>query len=175
MGVEIKTIEVPDEDYSEESGETITHYLIDKDDGAIVININKILEESISECSWYGNDKKFIGVDYYDWDSNELTAIMNTNGDVLRSGITYVEEYLEKQQLFIINISGYGLKYQSLDYDIEEDENKFAVMDREGCFIIPPKYNAISFDKTAGVFYADRFGENSVTYSIKGKIINEED
>ena len=42
----------------------ITVWFIEKDNGAILININKILNETITDCDWIGKEKKFLSVEY---------------------------------------------------------------------------------------------------------------
>jgi hypothetical protein len=113
----------------------VTIWWLDKNEGAIVYNINKLLNEDVIEC-WFENNQKYIEVMYSDWDSNELLAIINTHGHVIRKGIQSIEKFLEEQELFIISITGMGLGGEALYYNLADDDEKMAVIDSNGKFII---------------------------------------
>jgi hypothetical protein len=150
--------------------EEITIWRLEKDDGTEVININKLFDEDISNCFWQDEDHKFLIVEYYNWDSTEQIAIINNVGKIVRKEINSIEDYIEKQELFIINISGYGLGNEAAKYDLSTDNWKMAVIGKDGKFIIPPNYDQITFKEDENIFYAEKFNsENKFKFSIDGK------
>jgi|WetSurMetagenome_2_1015567.scaffolds.fasta_scaffold303119_2 hypothetical protein len=127
-------------------GEEVTVWYIDKGDGTILINLNKILEEEISDCEWLGTKNKFLAANYTDWDSRELLAIFNDEGQIIRKGISNIETFIEKNDSFIITVSGYGLGEEAAFYNIAADDLKMAVINTSGEFIIAPKFDKIQFE-----------------------------
>jgi len=149
--------------------EEITIWQLDKNDGAIVITINKLFDDTICECDWLDDKHKFLQVMYSDWDSNELFAIVNTDGEIIRDAIRSVEEYIEKPQLFIVEMSGFGLGSEASEHDLSADDWKMAVINRYGEFVIEPIYPKIYFEDEESTFYADNYTGEKIKYSVDGK------
>lgn len=152
-------------------GEKVMVWHIDKGDGAILININKVLEEEISECTWLGKKSSILEVCYCDWDSMELTAILNDNGQIIKKGVVSIDTYIEEEGLFVVSFSGYGLGEEALNYSLAIDDCKMAVIDTYGRFIIGPIYNKIEFDENENIFYAKNYTGAEIKYTLTGKII----
>jgi hypothetical protein len=135
-----------------------------------VININKLFDDSVAECSWIDDDHKYLRVDYYDWDSNELTALVDSEGDIIRKGILNVEEYLPEHGLFIVEMSGFGMGDRARDFDLEDDDSKMAVINRFGDFVIKPEYRSIIFEPEENLFYAGSgYSGYDYAFSLEGK------
>jgi len=146
-----------------------TVWYIDKGDGAILINLNKILVEDISECNWLSEKGKYILANYSDWDSTELIAIFKDDGQLIKKGISSIETFIEEKELFVINLSGYGLGGEASYYNLATYDWKMAVIDTYGKFIIEPKYDKIRYEEN--IFYAKNIVGEEYKYSIKGEII----
>jgi hypothetical protein len=150
--------------------ETVNIWRIDKNDGTILINLNKLIGEGISECRWQDEKQKILIVEYIDWDSNELIAIVTKDGQIIRKGIRSIEEYIDKYGVFIIIISGFGLGNEAPIYDLDEDDWKMAAINKYGEFIIPPKFDRINFDEDDNILYAENYGiENKFSLSLNSK------
>ncbi len=166
MKIELKSkTEIIDE-------EEITTWQIDKNDGAIVITLNKLIEDTICECMWVDTNRTYLQVMYMDWDSNELFAIVHTNGYVVRNAIRSLEAYIESLQLFIVEMSGFGLGLEATEYHLAADDWKMAVVNRHGDFVIGPEYSKIYFEDDENVFYANNYNDDEVRYAVNGKVIN---
>lgn len=146
----------------------ITVWILDKGNGTIIININKLFNDTINECDWLDDGHQFLQVMYSDWDDNELFAIVNTNGEIIRNGIRSVEDFLEKQNLFIVEMSGVGMGDEASEYGISKDDWKMAVINKNGDFVVPPEFNDIWFDEDENLFYAD----DKHKFTIDGKELN---
>ena len=153
--------------------QTVSIWRLENDEKETVININKLINEDVSNCFWQDDAEKYLTVEYTDWDGTELIAIVNENNTILRKGIRSIEEYLDKHELFIINISGYGLGEEAGNYALGSDDWKMAVIDFNGRFIIPPEYDRIFFEEDGNIFYAENLSnENKYQFSIAGKSLN---
>lgn len=150
-------------------GEEVTVWYIYKGYGAIIINLNRILDEEISECTWLGTKQKYLNVDYTDWDENELVAILDADGQIARKGIMYIETFIEDEGLFIIKISGHGLGEEATYFNLASDDWKMAVIDASGKFIIEPEYDKIQFEEEENIFYAKNLAGEENKYSLNGK------
>ena len=135
--------------------EKVIIWRIEKNDGAILININKLIDEGISECRWQDEKQKFLIVEYNDWDSNELIAIVTKEGRIIKKGIRSIEYFVDRYELFIITITGLALDFDAIEYNLENDEWNMAVIDKYGEFFIPPHYDSISYDEEDNIFYAE--------------------
>jgi hypothetical protein len=138
-------------------GEEIAVWQIFKNDGTLLIDLDKAIDEGITECYWLNEFRQFMIVEYSDWNSNEFIAIVNCIGKIVRKGISFIEDYVEKYNLFIISISGNGLGEDALGFDMEYDDTKMAVIDQYGDFYIHPFYDSLEFDEEENVLYAKRY------------------
>ena len=138
--------------------EEVAIWKIYNQDGTLLVNLDLALDEGISECYWNDETRQFIIVEYYDWDTNELIAILNRNGQIIRKGIKSIEEYLEKYKLFIISIAGLGLGDEAFEYNLAFDDTKMAVINQFGDFHIFPYYDDVSFDEEENLFHARNYG-----------------
>lgn len=140
-----------------------------------VININKVFEEynieTISDCQWIDDEKKYIEVLYYNWDGSEFFAIINTKGYVLQVGIKEIQKYIIEFELFIVEVTGFGIGDEALYYNLQADDIKSAVIDFNGKFVIKPSYNSISFDDEKLVFNAQD-SLNEFVFNVKGEVVN---
>jgi len=150
----------------------VTIWYIDKDNGAILININKILDETITDCNWIGRDNKFLSVEYTDWDNNELIAILNDRGEIIKRGLEEIELFIEEKELFIAIFSGYGLGDDACYYNLGIDECKMSVLNYFGKFIIDPIYDEIHFNEEEFCFYAKNYSGVELKFTLNGEILN---
>ena len=157
-----ETIEIVDDD-------EVTIWRIDKGDGIVLINLNLLFDDCVSECEWLDDGHKLVQVMYSDWDSRELVAIVNTNGEILRKGINSIEVVLEKQKRLIVDMSGFGMGDDASDYFLEQDDTRMAVIDWHGDFVIDPLYYSIWFEETENMFYAEDTNGNELMFSIDGE------
>ncbi len=153
------------------NGEEFTIWQLNKNDGAIVITLNKTFDYEIIECGWLDDKQQFLEIMYGDFNGNELFAIINKHGTVVRDAIRGIMKYLEGPQLFIVEMSGSGMGIEGMQYGLGEDEWKFAVVNAYGHFVIPPEYWAIYFDDEENTFYSDKYFGKEVNFTIKGEKI----
>lgn len=150
-------------------GEEITIWKLSQDDGAIVFDLNKLLDLYISECYWIDEDKKFIILQYGDWDDSEYFAILNNNGSLIKKGIREFE-YIKKENLFIALFNGSGLSEEEATYyNVGSDDFKMAVFNSYGKYVMPPQYNSIKYYDDEDVFYAD-----GNVYAFNGSFIKKD-
>ena len=91
-----------------------------------------ICEEIINECNWLDADDRFMEVRYYDWDENELSAIINSDGELLRKGIVEITNFIPPYKHFIILQTGDDLGIARFDYQADEEDQLFAVINEIG-------------------------------------------
>lgn len=141
-----------------------------------VLNIADILDHSVSDCNWVDEDHEFLDVFYSDWDSSEFSAILNKNGDVLRKGILEIAEYVKEHALFVVRMSGFGMHDEARDYDMESDDEKMAVINRFGGFVVPPEYDRLGFEPDDNLFYADNYRDDREFYfTLEGNPVSPPD
>lgn len=153
-------------------GNEIINWQIDIDYGTKVISINKLLNKSIIECDWLDDKHEYLEVMYAEWNSLELFAIVRSDGILVRDAIREVQEYIEELDLFIVEMSGFGMAGESMEYDLADDDWKMGVVNRHGDFIVKPEYIKVSFDEQEGVFIADNNFKEKDEFSISGKKIS---
>jgi hypothetical protein len=153
-------------------GIEITTWQIDRNYGALVITLNKILNKSIIECEWLDDKHNYIQVMYSEWNSLELFAIFRSDGIIVRDAIREVQKYIEELDLFIVEMSGYGMAGEGLEYDLADDDWKIGVVNRHGDFIVNPEYIKVSFDEQERVFIADNNFKEKDEFSASGKKIS---
>ncbi|MDJ1497663.1 hypothetical protein QNI19_32285 [Cytophagaceae bacterium DM2B3-1] len=148
-------------------GEEITVWQVEKKNGAVIITINQLFDDHIFDCQWLDEKQTYLKVFYTDWDSNELCAIVNPDGKIIRKGIRSLKGYIEKYQLFIVEMSGLAMGSEAINYLLSEFDWKMGVVNQRGEFIINPAYDSIRFDHDQELFYVnggrfpwfDRFGK----------------
>ncbi len=146
----------------------VTRWYFSKD-GIHEINLGNLLDESISECKWLDKKQTTLLVNYSDWDSTEMVALISTQGIIYRRGIYSIEEHFEELGQTIISIRGYGLGSECGYYGLAEDEEKMALLDWSGKFILGPYYDHIYFEEEGNAFYAKKDGWEYEAYSITGE------
>jgi hypothetical protein len=151
--------------------EEIATWQIFKNDGTLLVDLDIAINEGISECYWIDESKKFMVVEYYDWDTNELIAIVNWRGQIIRKGISSIEDYIEKFNLFIISISGLGMGDDAFAFDMESDDIRMAIIDQYGDFYINPLYDSLNYYEDEDILYAVRYrGEVKHKFRINGEL-----
>lgn len=147
-------------------GET-EYYLIDTENRRETDVKNIVYEEIVNECHWLDEEHQFIEVHYYDWDNNELIAIVNSEGELLRKGILDIVEYVLEYKLFIIVQLGDDLGVDRFDYMADEEDHLYAVINRFGEYVIEPQQEVISYNDYENVFeYGE--GEEMVKVDVMG-------
>ena len=92
-------------------------------------------------------------------------------GNVVKKGLVSVENTIDKHYLFIVIVSGYGLGGDSFNYFLAEDEERHAVINSDGDFVINPKYFNIYFDEDKNYFVCTDETNKEINFDITGKII----
>lgn len=151
--------------------EEVTVWQLDNNDGAKVITINKLFKDEVLDCEWLDCNEDFLLVMYSDWDSNELYAIVDTNGVIIRDAIRSIECCVESANLIIVEMSGFGMGDEAAEYHLAADDWKMGVINQYGEFIIDPKYLTIYFDEQENVFCAGNHSGDELRYTIEGEKI----
>jgi hypothetical protein len=154
------------------NGNEKTTWQIDRDYGAIVITINELLNKFIIECEWFDDKHEYLEVMYSEWNSLELFAIVRSDGIIVRDAIREVQEYIEELDLFIVEMSGFGMAGEGMEYDLADDDWKMGVVNRHGDFIVKPEYNKVSFDEQERIFIADNNLKEMNQFSVSGSKIS---
>ena len=152
--------------------EEVTVWRIVRNGGQEDIILNGLFRDGISECSWLDEERKLISVFYVDWDGNEVYAMVNSAGEILRKGITMIEDVVADEQLFIIQVTGLGLGDEASDYGLHSDNLRMAVVNRDGEFVISPEYERIRYEEDEKLFYADTALKGECKFGIDGKTIS---
>jgi hypothetical protein len=160
------TVNKRSEILSQENGK-ITEWFLQKLSGEIV-DLRKVLADGIIECVWQDEDRDFIVAFYYEWDTTELFAIIDKNGDVVKRGISEIIDYVEDAKVFIVRFEGRWLGAEQSYYVVADDEWKMAVIKSDGNFLIEPKYSKIVLDEDEHVFIADKTN----VFDLFGRAIN---
>ena len=127
-----------------------------------------IFEEIVNDCQWLDEENRFILVEYYDWDNNELLAIVNANGELIRKGISEVIEFVTEHGMFIIMQIGDNLGEERFDYMAEEEDHVYGVINLNGDYIIDPQPEPIEYNDYEGVFELGK-GDEAVKIDLVGK------
>jgi len=158
-----------------ENGELINIWKIDKNDGTIVININKLFDDNVLECRWIDDEHCFLEVIHMGWEGTEVWAIVDKYGEIVRENLLSVESYIEERSLFIAYIKGIGLSdFELNDFNMLPDDENMSVLDRNGNFIIPPIYDKINYYDDEKIFVCKKYGNNEVEYSLYGIKVEKE-
>jgi hypothetical protein len=153
-----------------EDNDKNTKYILNKGDGTIIIDLEKLLDATISECEWLGENKNYLELMYLEWDSTEHFAIVSNNGEIVKKGILKIHHYISKINVFVVLITGFGLgENDATYYNVDHDDQKMAVIDEYGKFILTPEFNKIKYFDDEDVFYADGH-----IYDFDGKFIGKD-
>ena len=90
-------------------GKETTVWRLDHGNERVVIHLNRSLNnprDRVTACEWPSEGYRFVRVQSSDWDSNELVAITNGQGKIIRKGICSVAEGLDQPQRFIVRCRG---------------------------------------------------------------------
>ncbi|KAA9338798.1 hypothetical protein [Adhaeribacter soli] len=131
----------------------VTRWYFSKD-GIHEINLGNLLGERIMECDWLDEKETTLLVNYSDWASNSVYALVSQEGKVFRKSITFIEEYIEEHEVMIANIMGKSLGMENLHFNMDEDDRKVVVLDKRGRLILEPRYKEIGFIEERQCFYA---------------------
>lgn len=146
----------------------VTIWKLNKGNGAIIIDLNKLLDLVITDCDWLSANKKYMQLQYVDWDSIEYFAIVSSDGSLIKKGITEVE-FIEKEELFITLFSGKGLDEEATYYNVGYDDFKMAVINKYGKYVMTPEYNSIKYYGDEDVLYVD-----GNVYAFNGSFIKKD-
>lgn len=151
--------------------EEVTSWKLDKGNGAVITDLDKLLDIDIIECTWLGNEKQYIEVMHSEWNSMEHFAVVTNDGRLVKKGMAEISKFIEKEQLFLVMFSGFGLgEEESAYYNLAHNDSKMAVINRYGDYILTPEYNSIQHFYDEEVLYAD-----GGIYDFKGKFIKKEE
>jgi len=135
-------------------------------DGESEICLNNLFDSNIYDCDWLDDEHTFCIVNYSEWESTELTAIVRVSGEIIKMGLNSIEHFIEKEALFIVIISGFGVGDESAYYMMDDTDSKWAVLNSWGGYLISPEYDSIEFDEEEQIFYADDYKFNISGESI---------
>lgn len=165
MNTKILTFETVIED------EIVENYKLDRGNGTIIINLNKLLDSGVSDCRWIDDKNKYLQLMYSEWDNTEHFAILKANGDIIKKGIKEIHNYIPNVNLFVVMFSGFGLGVNdATNCNVADDEWKMAVIDKYGRFVLEPIYNRIQYFDDEDVLYAD-----DKIYSFGGKFLRDDE
>ena len=125
-----------------------------------------ICEETINECNWLDADDRFMEVRYYDWDENELSAIINSDGELLRKGIVEITNFIPPYKHFIILQTGDDLGIARFDYQADEEDQLFAVINEIGEYIVEPQPEEVTYND-----YDDLYEYGEIKVDISGNVV----
>ena len=152
--------------------EEIETWYLDKDEGAIVTNINKLFGSTVTDCYWIDdNENKFISFMHGDWTGGEVWGILNVRGDIIIKDLKEITSYIEEGECFIVQVTGLGLAEKFESYDLPHDEWRRCVIDSSGNFIIEPLYDKISYDDVERIYFAKSRGKEEENFNFLGKKI----
>ena len=152
-------------------GEEVTIWRLNKDEGTVVVNLNKLLDNGVCECYWLGEKHHYLQVMHVDWTGLEVWAIVSIYGVIIRKYVKSVEHFIEKYYLFIVEMSGVDLGEEAWEYGLEAEDCRMAVINRFGNFTIPPEYDSIKYYDDENIFYTEYKGIK-YKFSMDGKIID---
>lgn len=122
--------------------------------------LNEALEEDILEVEFLDEEKGVLLVFYSNWDSMELYALMDIEGNVRMTGISTVEEYIKDHELLIVTInSSYADEDMEHDDYNDSDEIFWTVLDIYGSVKIDSTQSPIKFYDDENIFVIER-GDN---------------
>ncbi|MBQ4915284.1 hypothetical protein J8L85_12600 [Maribacter sp. MMG018] len=152
-------------------GDEVTKYKLNKNNGTILIDLEKLLNATVTECEWLGEDKSYLELMYYEWDSTEHFAIVSKDGDLVKKGIKEIHHYIPEVELFVVMFTGFGLgENDSAYYSVANDDWKMSVINRYGDYILEPIFNKIQHFDDEELFYVD-----GSVYNFKGEFIKKEE
>ncbi len=150
-------------------GEVI-HYLLDEDEREFDLR-GLLFEDEVTDCDWLDEEQRFLVAAYNDWEGNANFAILSLHGELLRKGIRQIRQYIPEQRLFIIEQTGASLGEDRFDYQAEEDDILFAVMNDTGDYVIEPQPEQIFYNEQETAFGVGS-GQEWIIYDLKGKRIS---
>ncbi len=152
-------------------GDEVTKYKLDKGNGTIVIDLEKLLNATVSECEWLGEDKSYLQVMYGEWEGTDHFAIVSKDGDLVKKGIKEIYHFIPGVKLFVVMFTGFGLgENDRAYYSVANDDWKMGVINRYGDYILEPKFNKIQYFDDEELFYAD-----GIIYDFKGEFIKKDE
>jgi len=151
--------------------EELTTWKLDKGNGTIITDLTKLLDLEIIECNWLDDTRKHLIVMHSEYDSMEHFAIVSNEGRLVKKGIKEIHQVIQKEELFVVLFSGFGLgEEDSTYYNVGHEDFKMAVIDEYGVYVLPPQYNSIKYYDDEDVLYAD-----GSIYDFKGNFIKKEE
>lgn len=150
-------------------GEVI-HYLVTEDGREFDLR-GVLFEDEVTDCDWFDEEERFLVASYNDWDGQSNFAILSLHGELLRKGIRQIRQYIPEHRLFIIEQTGSSLGEDRFDYQAEEDDVLFAVMNDTGEYVIEPQTEQIYFNDQESVFGVGSASE-WIIYDLKGQRIS---
>lgn len=150
-------------------GEVI-HYLLSEDEREFDLR-GLLFEDEVTDCDWLDEEQRFLVAAYNDWEGKSNFAILSLHGELLRKGIRQIRQYIPEQRLFIIEQTGASLGEDRFDYQAEEDDILFAVMNDTGNYVIEPQPEQIFYNEQETAFGVGS-GQEWIIYDLKGKRIS---
>lgn len=120
-------------------------------------NLNKILGGDISDVNLLDDEKRdIVIIEYTDWNSNELRAIINKYGKVIYKGIRSIESHISIRDfdLFVLEINSDHVDGNLYHYHgLRSDELYYLVINVYGEMLIEFTEDYITYDDYEDGFY----------------------
>lgn len=121
------------------------------------INLTELIEESIQEVHFIGNNSNFIQVNYSNWDSMELCAIVNTHAQIVFKNIYSIECFIENKEYFICTIkSDYIDENQFYFYGLEMDEYYNFMINSNGEILISFTNESLEYELNENMVFVGK-------------------
>jgi hypothetical protein len=146
-------------------------------DGIHEINLRNLFKDQVgdcevTECFWLDDKETILLVNYIDWSSSELWALVNTKGVILKKGLWSVESHNEEHGFSIVIMSGWGMGDERYEYNISDDDTRWAVLDKFGNYIIEPTNDKIIYEEEENALIITNYDIDEY-YNLEGEFIKE--
>ena len=155
----IKRIEIIDNDEEKEK------WLIYRDNGAVIIDLEKKIDRHIIECSWIDEERKYIEL-FYSFMDYEVFAIVNSWGNLICASLREITEYIEEEEAFIVEICDIDEidRYNEFFWSVDA-VSLTAVINHFGNFIVEPTKSRVYYVEDEKLFFEG-------DYRGDGRLIN---
>lgn len=137
--------------------EEIRTWHLNKGNGAVIISISKLFDHHVLECNWIAEDKKFLEVMYGNWEGSELWAIVDCNGNIVKKSLREINEYIPAFDVFLVIMCRFDMEDDAHLYFLDGEDDKVAVINRCGDYIVEPTNSHVYFDDEDNTFFVRNY------------------
>lgn len=137
--------------------EEIRTWEINRGNGALTISISELFDHHVLECDWIDKDRKFLGVMYSNWEGSELYAIVDCNGNIVKRSLREITEYIPAFDLFLVIMCRFDMEDDAYLYFLDGEDDKVAVINRCGDYIVEPTNSRVYFDDEGNTFFVGNY------------------